>query len=56
MSKYILGPDNLIEDVAELLYKKETGRDIDFSPDLPIEENEKPLSEFLAKCYKYKMR
>lgn len=52
MSKYILGPDNLIEDLAELLYKKETGKDIDFSPDLPVEKNETPESELLANSCK----
>lgn len=32
-SKYILGPDNPVEDGAEKIIQEETGFDIDFSPE-----------------------
>jgi|TARA_R110000764_G_scaffold26836_2_gene63921 hypothetical protein len=33
LSPYIFGPDNLAEELAELLIYEETGIDIDFTPD-----------------------
>ena len=33
MSHYIFGADNLLEDVVELILKKETGKTVDFSPE-----------------------
>ena len=33
-SPYIFGPDNLAEELAELFIYKETGIDIDFTPNL----------------------
>lgn len=42
-SKYIFGPNNLYEEIAELFYKMGTGLDVNFSPEAP-EDPEKDLN------------
>lgn len=45
-SKYIFGPNNLIEEIDELVLKMITGRDINFSPEVP-ENPEEDLNRIL---------
>ena len=39
-SRYIFGPDNIVEEVGELLIHITTNKTIDFSPDVSVHSNE----------------
>lgn len=45
-SKYIFGPNNLAEEIAELVYKITTGLDVNFSPEAP-EKPEEDLNRLI---------
>lgn len=47
-SKYILGPNNLVEEVAEFVYFMQTGKDINFSEEEEKADSTiKQLQEFI---------
>lgn len=45
-SKYIFGPNNLAEEIAEMIDKILTGQNINFSPEVP-EDPEKDLNRLI---------
>lgn len=46
LSDYIFGPNNLYEEIVELINKIITGEDIDLSPEIP-EDPKKDLNRFV---------
>lgn len=51
-SPYIFGPDNLVEELAELFVHKKTGIDIDLTPDSE-EKTNKDFQKILEMSNKY---